>query len=54
MIMLLRIADAGGLNLLVGFNVLIFVPKFAFNFEINSEEIKILMSNRVGLALSGL
>ena len=47
MIMLLRIADAGGLNLLVGFNVLIFVPKF-------SAEIKILCligSNWVGLAL---
>ena len=34
MIMLLHIADAGGRNLLVGFNILIFVPKFVFNFKI--------------------
>ena len=47
MIMLLRIADAGGLNLLVGFNILIFVPKFAFNFKIIFWRDKILMSNRV-------
>ena len=35
MIMLLRIADAGGLNLLVGFHILIFFPMFVFNFKIN-------------------